>query len=330
MKTLFFVLQLIIKMMRTLDQRDISRTSLVPRSPLTANVNNSNWLSKFCLPTRWEPAVEEALKRQELNPNEKNALNRQLTSSILAHTESPTVHERKHIALMLIQKYPFLKGSFGSGHQLWANKIADRVLSLRRRASQAQKRKRLEEGVLIPKGKPGRKSKKSACNSLPSLPEGETKAAIVIQQKQLVEMFNIGSQDLSKINVLMNNTFAHRRRDILVNNTRVWKLLHDYPFFKHTKGVELKAELGRILEKSDVVQDMKEQWNLHKYKMLSAIKNTKQKNVSSILEELEDCPVEEEEEVKNWCIMACLPFVLDDQRTHQDMNKKLFWDIVDG
>ncbi|XP_046861837.1 uncharacterized protein LOC124455172 isoform X2 [Xenia sp. Carnegie-2017] len=306
MKTLFLVLQLIIKMMRTLDQRDISRTSLVPRSPLTANVNNSNWLSKFCLPTRWEPAVEEALKRQELNPNEKNALNRQLTSSILAHTESPTVHERKHIALMLIQKYPFLKGSFGSGHQLWANKIADRVLNLRRRASQAQKRKRLEEGVLIPKGKPGRKSKKSACNSLPSLPEGETEAAIVIQQKQLVEMFNIGSQDLSKINVLMNNTFAHRRRDILVNNTK------------------LKAELGHILEKSDVVQDMKEQWNLHKYKMLSAIKNTKQKN------ELEDCPVEDEEEVKNRCIMACLPFVLDDQRTHRDMNKKLFWDIVDG
>ncbi|XP_046848577.1 uncharacterized protein LOC124442079 [Xenia sp. Carnegie-2017] len=57
---------------------------------------------------------------------------------------------------------------------------------------------------------------------------------------------------------------------------------------------KLKAELGRILEKSDVVQDMKERWNLHKYKMLSAIKKTKQKNVSSILEELEDCPVEDE------------------------------------
>ncbi|XP_046864307.1 uncharacterized protein LOC124458307 isoform X2 [Xenia sp. Carnegie-2017] len=93
---------------------------------------------------------------------------------------------------------------------------------------------------------------------------------------------------------------------------------------------ELKAELGRILEKSDVVQDMKEQWNLHKYKMLSAIKKTKQKNVSSIHEELEDCPVEDEKEVKNLCIMACLSYVLDDQHTHRDMNKKLFWDIVDG
>ncbi|XP_046848478.1 uncharacterized protein LOC124442027 isoform X2 [Xenia sp. Carnegie-2017] len=92
----------------------------------------------------------------------------------------------------------------------------------------------------------------------------------------------------------------------------------------------LKAELGHILEKSDVVQDMKERWNLHRYKMLSVIKKTKQKNVSSILEELEDCPVEDEKEVKNRCIMACLPYVLDDQCTHRDMNKKLFWDIVDG
>ncbi|XP_046863514.1 uncharacterized protein LOC124457280 [Xenia sp. Carnegie-2017] len=60
------------------------------------------------------------------------------------------------------------------------------------------------------------------------------------------------------------------------------------------------------------------------------LKKTKQKNVSSILEELEDCPVEDEKEVKNRCIMACLPYVLDDQCTHRDMNKKLFWDIVDG
>ncbi|XP_046863504.1 uncharacterized protein LOC124457270 [Xenia sp. Carnegie-2017] len=93
---------------------------------------------------------------------------------------------------------------------------------------------------------------------------------------------------------------------------------------------KLKAELGRILEKSDVVQDMKERWNLNKYKMLSVIKKTKQKNISSILEELEDCPVEDEKEVKNQCIMTCLPYVLDDQCTHRVMNKKLFWDIVDG
>ncbi|XP_046848560.1 uncharacterized protein LOC124442069 isoform X2 [Xenia sp. Carnegie-2017] len=91
---------------------------------------------------------------------------------------------------------------------------------------------------------------------------------------------------------------------------------------------KLKAELGRILEKSDVVQDMKERWNLHKYKMLSAIKKTKQKNVSSILEELEDCPVEDEKEVKNRCIMACLPYVLDDQCTHRDMNKSYFGTLL--
>ena len=37
-------------------------------------------------------------------------------SSILAHTPSPDSHERNHISLLLVEKYPFLKGSFGAGH----------------------------------------------------------------------------------------------------------------------------------------------------------------------------------------------------------------------
>lgn len=63
-----------------------------------------------------EPVVEQAIKRGYLNPNEKNGLNRQLTASILAHTDSPSLHARDHIAQLLEQKYPFLKGSFGVGH----------------------------------------------------------------------------------------------------------------------------------------------------------------------------------------------------------------------
>ncbi len=124
--------------------------------------------------------------------------------------------------------------------QIWANKIADRVLNLRRRAARNDKRKYLEEGVVIPKGKPGRKrSKKESTVSLPSIPEGETEATIEAQRKQLLEMFNAGSQDLTKVHVLMDNTFAQRRREVLVSNTRVWKLLNDYPFFKNCKGVEV-------------------------------------------------------------------------------------------
>jgi hypothetical protein len=56
------------------------------------------------------------LRKGELNPTEKSALVRQLVSSILAHTDSPSCHDRNHISLLLVEKYPFLKGTFGAGH----------------------------------------------------------------------------------------------------------------------------------------------------------------------------------------------------------------------
>lgn len=124
--------------------------------------------------------------------------------------------------------------------QIWVKKIQDRVLNMRRRSARNEKRRFLEEGVVIPKGKPGRKkTKKDNQISLPSIPDGETEETLENQRKQLVEMFNQGSHDLVKIKVLMDNTFPQRRRDVLVSNTRVWKLLHDYPFLKNARGVEV-------------------------------------------------------------------------------------------
>lgn len=52
-------------------------------------------------------------------------------------------------------------------------------------------------------------------------------------------MFDQGSQDLARIKVLMDNTFARRRRDVLLNDTRVWMIVRDYPFLKNGKGVEV-------------------------------------------------------------------------------------------
>lgn len=34
----------------------------------------------------------------------------------MAHTSNPGADERSHIALMLVRMYPFLKGTFGTGH----------------------------------------------------------------------------------------------------------------------------------------------------------------------------------------------------------------------
>lgn len=122
--------------------------------------------------------------------------------------------------------------------QFWAKKIQERVLNLRRRSARNEKRKFLEEGIVIPKGKPGRKKTKIV-STLPSFPEGETEETLEEQRKQLVQMSNQGSQDLTRIKVLMDNTFAKRRRDVLLNDTRVWMIVRDYPFLKNSKGVEV-------------------------------------------------------------------------------------------
>ena len=40
---------------------------------------------------------------------------RDVCSSIRAHTLYPTKAEREHVALMVVQKYPFLADKLGSG-----------------------------------------------------------------------------------------------------------------------------------------------------------------------------------------------------------------------
>ena len=98
--------------------------------------------------------------------------------------------------------------------------------------------------MLIPKSKPGRKrSKKETSVALPVILDGETEATIEAQRKELVVMFNNRSTDLTKIKLLMDNTFAHRRKEVLMKNIRVWKLLNEYPFLKDCKGVEVSCLL---------------------------------------------------------------------------------------
>ena len=46
----------------------------------------------------------------------KNALNRQLCTAIIAFTDTVSKTERDHIAVLLIKKYPCLKGTVGAGH----------------------------------------------------------------------------------------------------------------------------------------------------------------------------------------------------------------------
>jgi hypothetical protein len=101
-------------------------------------------------------------------------------------------------------------------------------------------RKALEaDGMVVPKGKPGRKKKQGKNNTVPVIPDGETNETLEIQRQKLVEMFRKGSRDSVQVKVLMDNTYPKRRRDVLLENTRVWKLLQDYPFLKDDKGIQV-------------------------------------------------------------------------------------------
>ena len=69
----------------------------------------------FC---QWEPDEEEGLRRGAFNSNEKNSLTRQLCITLMALTDKVGRFESDQIALKLVERYPFLKGSFGMGHAM--------------------------------------------------------------------------------------------------------------------------------------------------------------------------------------------------------------------
>ena len=92
-----------------------------------------------------------------------------------------------------------------------------------------------DDGIVLPKGKPGRKKKERKGDAFPDIPDGETPETIELQRKTLLAIHNKGVY----VAILMNNTFAQRRRDVLVNDTRVWKLLQDYPVLKDNKRIQV-------------------------------------------------------------------------------------------
>lgn len=87
--------------------------------------------------------------------------------------------------------YPFVANL---GKENWGS-----CPELKKKSCQKWEKKISEEGVLIPKSKPGRKrSKKETSVALPLIPDGETEATIEAQRKELVVMFNNRSTDFNK------------------------------------------------------------------------------------------------------------------------------------
>ena len=104
-------------------------------------------------------------------------------------------------------------------------------------------KKRLEaDSIVVLKKKPGRKQKQENNSTVPAIPEGETEETTEAHRIKLVDMFRKGggTHDLLQVKSLMDNTYPKWRRDVLLNNTRVCKLVQDYPFFKYDKGFQVK------------------------------------------------------------------------------------------
>ena len=93
------------------------------------------------------------------------------------------------------------------------------------------------------KGKPGRKKQVLAANIIPGIPDSETVDTLQDQNQQIQQKCCKGSPDLSTIRMLMDATFPLRRREILTNNLRVWKLLKEYPPLENGNGNEVRLSL---------------------------------------------------------------------------------------
>ena len=112
---------------------------------------------------------------------------------------------------------------------------------MKKRLAKHEKKRLEAEGIVVLKRKPGRKRKQENDNLVPAIPEGETEETMEAHRLKLVDMFRKGgAQALMKVKNLMDNTYPKRRRDVLLNNTRVWKLVQDYPFLKDDKGIQVK------------------------------------------------------------------------------------------
>ena len=92
------------------------------------------------------------------------------------------------------------------------------------------------EGIAVLKSKPGRKKKQLKKTAIPCIPPGETEETMNEHQRKLVELHRKGNPDYTQVKLLMDNTYPKRRREVLHNNIRVWKLLQDYPFLKDNNG----------------------------------------------------------------------------------------------
>jgi len=98
----------------------------------------------------------------------------------------------------------------------------------------------IREGQEVPKGKPGRKKAIHPSSVIPAIPEGVTDDTYEEQRRQIVTEWRKSKKNYSLIKELMSSTFPIRRREVLTQNVRVWKIMEDFPNFASSSGNEVQ------------------------------------------------------------------------------------------
>ena len=130
--------------------------------------------------------------------------------------------------------------------QIWMKKIQERFANMKKKISKENKKMMELHGIEVTKAKPGRKKKVVKSCVLPPIPEGETLQTLESHRLKLLDMTRKGIKDLGATKQLMDLTFPKRRRNIIEDNTRVWKILEEYPCLKDDKGIQVLQSLDNF------------------------------------------------------------------------------------
>ena len=119
--------------------------------------------------------------------------------------------------------------------------MKDRFENLNKKKNKEMKKFHQQEGLEVPKGKPGRKKKATHPSAvIPAIPEGVTEETYAEQRKRINDEWSKKSnKDYNLIKGLMGDTYPMRRREILTKNLRVWEILDQFPIFASKSGSEV-------------------------------------------------------------------------------------------
>ncbi len=84
-------------------------------SQYSTQSSNDASRNEFVIPLRWKPTIMNAIEKQQLNPEVRNEIVRDLVTHVYAHVEKPTMMCIGDVARKLVDKYPFMSDT-GAAH----------------------------------------------------------------------------------------------------------------------------------------------------------------------------------------------------------------------